>query len=126
MRQADVLFLAAGGATLPAHSQLLARCCSLFADILEASYSCSEQQDSEACSPAGSQPQAGAPGAALALHGRPSPAAPLRVPVQAHSRDTVLHLLRAVYHPHSLQEVAASLRGAAAYGALADLAAFCG
>ncbi|KAL4425315.1 hypothetical protein ABPG75_009331 [Micractinium tetrahymenae] len=120
VRQADVLFLAAGGAALPAHSQLLARCCSLFADILEASHCATEQPGGE-----GSGPME-AHHAALALRGRPSPGAPLRVPVQAHSSVTVQLLLQAVYQPHCLQEMVASLTGAAAYGALADLAAFCG
>ncbi|KAL4419194.1 hypothetical protein ABPG77_007784 [Micractinium sp. CCAP 211/92] len=126
VRQADVLFLPGDGAALPAHSQLLARCCSLFADILEASHGSPEQAGSNAGDPARSEAPAPTPDPAMALRGRPSPAAPLRVPVQAYSGATAELLLQAVYSPHRLQEVAASQRGAAAYGALADLAAFCG
>lgn len=126
VRQADVLFLPGDGAALPAHSQLLARCCSLFADILEASHGSPEQAGSNAGDPARSEAPAPTPDPALSLRGRPSPAAPLRVLVQAYSGATTELLLQAVYSPHRLQEVAVSPRGAAAYGALADLAAFCG
>lgn len=122
VRRADVLFLAGSSASLPAHSQLLARCCSLFADILEASHAGPEPADTSNAS----QAPAGQSDTALVLHGQPSPAAPLRVPVHAHSRETVELLLLAVYQPHRMHEVVASVRGAAAYGALADLAAFCG
>lgn len=156
MRQADVLFVP-GTATpdgdswaLPAHSQLLARCCTLFADLLDctagstitaapsplaaAAASLSRAaagEDARAGTGAGKERPAAAPTSpqptwVLAPGGRPCAAAPLRVPLQGHATAQVELLLQAVYHPHCISGAVASLHDAAAYGALADLAAFCG
>jgi hypothetical protein len=95
--QADVLFVAAGGEELPAHSQFLARSCQLFAEMLD--------------------PSGG-------VEGRPAPGRPLRVLLRAHAAADIARALRGVYHPHEIAGMAAGLRGAAAYGAQLDLAAF--
>lgn len=95
--QADVLFVAAGGEELPAHSQFLARSCQLFAEMLD--------------------PSGG-------VEGRPAPGRPLRVLLRAHAAADIARALRGVYHPHEIAELATGLRGAAAYGVQLDLAAF--
>lgn len=105
---ADVCLVAAFGEELPCHIQFLARYCTLFGDLLEA----------------GSEPAA--VGAAPGVQPLPTPAAPLRVHVEAHSAADVERALLAVYQPHLAEAVAASLRTPAAYAAQLDLAAFLG
>lgn len=109
-RQSDVCFLAADGAELLAHSQFLARSCTLFSDLL----------DSGGCVDG-----CGNDEAAL-VREPPAPAVPLRVPVQCHSSSGVEHALVAVYQPHLMPRLVASLHTAADYGAQLDLAAFLG
>lgn len=107
-RAADVRFITAGGNELPAHVQFLARCCTLFGNLLEAAH------------------EAAAPGAATGVQQLPTAAAPLRVDVRGHAAADVERALLAVYQPHLAEAVAASLRTPAAYAAQLDLAAFLG
>ena len=111
-RQADVRFHCADGSELPAHSQLLARTCGLFAEVLEGV----------------SEPEGGGGAAAGGVAGRPSAAAPLQVPASGYPRAEVEALLQAAYQPHTVYQLAASMqkRGAHAYGRMLDLAAYCG
>lgn len=108
VRSADVCFVAAGGVELPSHLQFLARCCTLFVNLLEA----------------GGEP--GAAGPAAGVQQLPTAAAPLRVDLQAHAAADIERTLLAVYQPHLADTIAASLRTPTAYGAQLDLAAFLG